>query len=629
MPSASTNGYLCLVSGRAEKMALIREEDIDEVRDRVDIVDIISSYVQLKKAGRLFKGLCPFHNEKTPSFTVDPEKQLFHCFGCGEGGNIYTFVMKTERMDFPDAVRYLADRAGYTLRIEEKTRDRQADQSKLARLYDLNKRAMEYFEKTIETQQGEAARNYLKKRGYGEEVRKRFSLGLSPSGWDDLTKKARAQGTSEQDLIEAGISVRNESDRRRVYDRFRDRLMFPIFDAQERVIGFGGRVLTDETPKYLNTPETPIFHKGKTLYALNWAKKAITDTSEAIVVEGYTDVITLHEAGINNAVATLGTALTADHLRLLARFARRIVLVFDSDIAGEKAVERGAELAAEFFLGAEYKPLLEIVDKRHLDLFVASLPAGKDPADYVAENGPDDLKKLVEEAELLVDFTLKAVVRKEQLETISDKQAAAARAMDIIAVLPSEMARENYLKVVAEMLDISYRALFADFARIQRSKTGYRKASSPTASSRVPVNPEERLELEVLRLCLKYPEKAAYFARELGSKHFTNDLNQRLFLVFSDAIEKNRTVDAAALIDTAEDEKLRSMVSFLATEDFEVDDIEKYSTELSKRMKEFELRRRINRLKGELNGINPEQDPTRYDQLFEQLLELEVQRREL
>lgn len=610
-------------------MALIRDEDIDEVRDRVDIVDIISSYVQLKKAGRLFKGLCLFHNEKTPSFTVDPEKQLFHCFGCGEGGNVYTFVMKTERMDFPDAVRYLADKTGYTLRVEEKAAGKKTDQSKLARLYALNKRAMEYFEKTILSTQGEKARDYLNERGYTEEVAKRFKLGLSPSGWDDLTKKAKAQGTSDQDLIEAGLSIRNESDPRRIYDRFRDRLMFPIFDTQERVVGFGGRVLTDETPKYLNTPETPVFHKGKTLYALNMAKKTITDAGEAIVVEGYTDVISLHEAGVKNAVATLGTALTAEHLRLLSRFAKRIVLVFDADMAGEKAVERGVELAAEFFLGAEYRPLLEIVDKRHLDLFVASLPAGKDPADYAAEKSPDDFRRLVEQAEPLIDFTLKAVIKKDEVKSITDKQAAAARAFAIISVLPSEVARENYLKIVAEMLDISYRALFADFARILKSKARDRKASSTTASDRAPMTPEERLELEVLRICIKYPDTAGYFLSELGTKHFTNDLNQRSFHVLTRALEKQRTMDAAALVDEAEDEKLKALFSSLATEAFEIDDIDKYSKELLRRIKEFELKRRINRLKGELNGINPEQEPARYDELFERLLELEVQRREL
>jgi DNA primase len=610
-------------------MALIRDEDIDEVRDRVEIVDIISSHVQLKKAGRLFKGLCPFHNEKTPSFTVDPEKQLYHCFGCGEGGNVYTFIMKMERMDFPEAVQYLAEKAGYTLRTEEKLKDKRADQSKLTRLYSLNKRAMDYFTNTLSTKQGDAARDYLQGRGYTEEAVERFMIGLSPTGWDDLTRKAIGQGASQQDLIDAGLSVRSEKDSKKMYDRFRGRLMFPIFDIHERVIGFGGRVLTDETPKYLNTSETPVFHKGKTLYALNWAKKAITDTGEAVIVEGYTDVISLHDAGVGNAVATLGTALTADHLRLLARFAKRIVLVFDADMAGEKAVERGIDLAADFYLGAEYRPLLEILDKRHLDLFVASLPAGNDPADYVTAHGKDEFIKLVEQAEPFVDFSLKAVINKQQIKNISDKQAAAARAMDVIAMLPGNVTREYYLKVIAEMLDISYRALFADFARIQKNRTGYRKASSPRTETAVQMNPEERLELEVLRACIKFPETLRPSLAELDTKHFTTEMNQRLFLLLSRALETSRSLDVAALIDHAEDERLKTMLTSMATEAFNVDDLDAYSKELLKRMKEFELKRRIHTLKDELTEINPQQDPTRYDELFERLLALEVERREL
>lgn len=606
-------------------MSLIRDEDINEVRERADIVEVISGHVTLKKAGRIYKGLCPFHNEKTPSFTVDPDKQLFHCFGCGEGGTVYTFIMKTEHLDFPEAVRFLAKKINFTLHEEEPTPKQKAVRTKQARLYELNERALKFFQSQLATSEGKKALAYLKKRGYGEETIEKFKIGYAPNTWDTLTNAAVRQRVQVSDLIDSGLSVRSDKGPLRAYDRFRGRVMFPILDMQERVVGFGGRVIGDEQPKYMNSPETPVFHKGKMLYALSWSRNEIAASGEAVIVEGYTDTIGLMQAGVGNVVATLGTALTPDHLRLLSRFAKRIVLVFDADQAGEKAVERGLALAGEFYLSPEAKPSLELMDQRHLDLFVVSLPAGQDPADFVGKEGGDAFKKKVAEAVPLMDFVVNAALASFDLKTVTGKARASDKAIDIISSVPSAVEHEYYLKKVAEALDISYESLFDDFNKALKTR---RTSGGSTASSvTTQLDPAQKLEREVLKVCIQHPDVRGMFVKDLTIEHFTLDEHRRVYEMLKE--ENGKKVDVALMIDRLPDGTIREIVAGLATEPVRTDDVTLYAQEILRRIKEFEVKRRIHTLKGELKKINPERDPKKYDALFEQLLKLEAFRREL
>ncbi|MDI7252305.1 MAG: DNA primase, partial [Actinomycetota bacterium] len=285
----------------------IRDEDIERLREQVDIVEVISEYVQLKKAGRLFKGLCPFHDEKTPSFMVDPAKQLYHCFGCGEGGDVFTFLRKREGLGFREAVERLASRVGFTLHYQGGARESGGPDSRRARLYRINQWAAEVYHRVLlEGEEGEAARRYLKSRGIDEESVCIFGLGFAPPRWDFLYRQAMRRGFEVQDFLASGLGLRGEKG---VYDRFRGRVIFPIRDLQDRVVAFGGRTLGDEQPKYLNSPETPVYVKSRHLYALNLSRREIVKEGFAVLVEGYTDVILLWQHGIRNVAATLGTAL--------------------------------------------------------------------------------------------------------------------------------------------------------------------------------------------------------------------------------------------------------------------------------------------------------------------------------
>lgn len=612
-------------------MGLIREEDIEAVRERADLVEIISQHVQLKKAGRLFKGLCPFHQEKTPSFFVDPDKQLYHCFACGEGGNVYTFLMKMENMEFPEAVRTLAQRAGYSLRFEETSAEKKALLSKQARLYNLNLLAQRFYQQILHGVEGKKALTYLSSRGYTEETIKTFMLGYAPHKWDSLLIHALNNGYRKEELLEAGLIIKSEQEPGKFFDRFRGRVIFPILDLQGRVIGFGGRVLGDQTcpepsrrmPKYMNSPETPVYHKSRVLYALNWARSEITTKEEAVLVEGYTDVISLHQQGIRNAVASMGTALTVEHLRLLSRFAKRVIFVFDADLAGRVATERGLAFVPEFYLSPEYKAILDLVDRKQLDIMVAVLPKGSDPADFVTRQGREDFEKLVRRAVPLVDFCISSVLTSHDLSIIPERQKAASQIADIVAFLPSPVAQEAYLKSAAEKLALSYESLVAEFRR----KTRPKEVAESLVSGRE--DPSQRVEREVIQVILQFPEFSGHFLRELQGEHFTDLLYRNLYLTLKKEFSKEGKIDSKRLPECIENEDVKRVAIKLSMSPAVSVEKEKYAREILSRIKEFELKRRINNIKEELQKVNPQKEPEKYDSLFEKLLGLEASRREL
>lgn len=608
-------------------MPLIKDEDIDEVRQRADILDVVSGQVNLKRAGRLYKGLCPFHDEKTPSFTVNPERQTYHCFGCGEGGNVISFVMKTENLDFPEAVQALAERVGFTLRYERGNKVGREPAGHQARVYAANDAALKFFQHTLlETEEGKRGRDYLSRRGYDEPIIARFQLGYAPDAWEALSEYAGNQGFQRGEMLEAGLAVKSEKNPNRSYDRFRGRVIFPIFDLQDKTIGFGGRVLDDSTPKYLNSPETPVFHKSRALYALNWAKDAIKQAEEAVIVEGYTDVISLMQAGVTNVVATLGTALGSDHLKLLSRFTHRVVLVFDADEAGQKAAARGLELMREFYLGPEYRKFDEFAQTRHLDLYVATLPAGQDPADFVAGQGGDAFKKLLAKAKPLVDFCLNTAFAAGDRKTASGRQKIASRAVEIIAILPSPVAREQYLKAVADHLQTSYEALFDEFSKYAARKE---PARSKTATSAQPKNdPARNAETTTIKFILQSGRGAELLAA-LQPEHFSQPDMRSVFQRLKTDYDRRGRLDPAALLETLEDDNEKRLVTAMTAEPATAGDEARLLDDLLRRIKELEIARRINIVKAEMQNVDPAAEPARHDELFGRLLELEAERREI
>ncbi len=436
-------------------MGRIPEEDVARVRDATDVTALISESVVLKKKGRLFWGLCPFHGEKTPSFKVDPATQLWHCFGCGEGGDVFGFTMRREHLEFPEAVRLLADRA----RIEIHEEGGGLPRGRRERLIEACEKAAEYYHNRL-TRSREpeaiAARAYLAERGFSIDVARRFTLGYSP-GRGSLVRHLKVEGFSADELVEANLALppfegagRDES---ALKDRFFGRVMFPIRDLNGRVIAFGGRVVGQGEPKYLNSTETPIFQKAANLYAIEKAKGAIVATGTAVVVEGYTDVIALHENGVQNAVATLGTALTRCHIRLLGRFARRVVYLFDGDAAGLKAADRAAE-----FLDASATPE---AGASRVELFVAVIPAGSDPADYVAQHGPEALNGLIDGARPLIEFAIERRLAANDLSTPGGRAKALAEAAGVVAPLKGSILAHDYANYLADRLLVDFETVRA------------------------------------------------------------------------------------------------------------------------------------------------------------------------
>ena len=404
-------------------MAGISDEDIQKVRDASDLVAVIGERTPVKQKGRDFWCCCPLHQEKTPSFKIDPATQLWHCFGCGEGGDVFSFIMKTEDFNFPEAVRYLADRAH--IDIAEDARGGGVSRSVKSRMKEICARTAEFYHTQLMRGRGEgpdAARKYLASRGFGGEVPKKWMLGYAP-GRGALVRHLSALGFKPDEMIRANVALDGRGGP--VRDRFYERVMFPIFDAQGDCVAFGGRVIGAGEPKYLNSQETPLFHKSQVLYGLDQAKARMASTGCAIVVEGYTDVIALHEAGVTNVVATLGTALTMRHIRVLAKHApKKIVYLFDGDAAGQKAADRALAFIGE-----------SISDKNRnsVELLAVTLPNNQDPAEFVQAEGAQALEAVVEGALPLIEFGLERRLDSFDLDTAPGRDRALDACLAVLA----------------------------------------------------------------------------------------------------------------------------------------------------------------------------------------------------
>ncbi len=426
-------------------MARIDEEDIRRVREATDLVSLVGEHVVLKQKGRLFWGCCPFHNEKTPSFKIDPGTQLWHCFGCGKGGDVFGYVMESEKLEFPEAVRLLADRAH--VEIKESSGGGMP-RGQRQRLMEACAAAEEFFHMQLMRSRDEDAahaRTYLGERGFGSKPSRDWNLGYAP-GHGSLCRHLQGKGFTRQELIKANLAF--SSDNGRMVDRFFNRVMFPVHDLQGRTIAFGGRVIGKGEPKYLNTSETPIFHKSSNMFGIDHAKASIVSSSCAIVVEGYTDVIAMHEAGICNAVATLGTALTAQHVKLLSRFATTIVYLFDGDAAGQKAAMR----ASEFI---DWSSAVES-GRDPIELKVAVLPDNMDPAEFIAARGADAMREQVAGAQPLLRFSIQRVFDSYDLSKPQMKAKATEEALQILYPIRNSVMATDYVNIIADTIGLEY-----------------------------------------------------------------------------------------------------------------------------------------------------------------------------
>lgn len=413
-------------------MPRFSEELLARVRAGNDIVQVVGEKVTLKQSGKEFVGLCPFHDEKTPSFSVNSEKQFYHCFGCGAGGSIFDFLMESEGLSFTEAVQILADRAGVALPASN-VGDGEANSRPL---YDINHTAARYFYRMLRSSSGQAARRYLTQRGVTGELAKRFLLGYAPSDWSGLVQFLDGQGVALSEAERAGLVIRGKNGS--WYDRFRGRIVFPICDHRGRFVGFGARALGDEQPKYLNTPETAVFSKSRQLYGLNWAKDAIRNNDAVVLVEGYTDCIGLYKSGVKNVVASLGTAFGAAHAKLLSRFTRNLILAFDGDAAGEKASKRGVLL----------------LTNEGLNVRVALLPPGEDPDSFARSHTAGEVAEWLDSAMPLLEHLVSDCVQRHSADGREGKLMAAREIVGLLGQIKSPLVRTEYIRFAAGLLDM-------------------------------------------------------------------------------------------------------------------------------------------------------------------------------
>ncbi len=519
-------------------MPLLPEALVDEVQARADIVEVIGRVVPLKRAGRHFKAHCPFHQENTPSFMVNTEKQIFHCFGCGVGGNVFSFLMQHDRLTFPEAVRQLAEHVGVPVPERESTAATDAQ----ARLVALMEKACRYFERRLHGAEGRAAQAYVRQRGVTDEARRVFRLGFAPAGWDHLLGSASTTGVSPEELEAAGLVIRG---RARPYDRFRNRLVFPILDVRDRVVGFGGRSLDAQEPKYLNSPETALYTKGRHLFGLAQAKAAIARDKTAVVVEGYFDCVVLASAGIAHVVSPLGTALTMEQARLLRRYAEQVILAFDADAAGEEATWRGIDVLVE--LG--------------LQVHVAQLPPGVDPDELVRQRGREQLEQLLGRSIGVLEFLMQTAVRRFPPTTSEARVQAAHCVLPTIAKVPNAMLRSEYVRVLAQRLQLDEAAVTHELSKAQPRALAGRVSDAPRRPAVPPSaqGPERLLTALVLDATERWTQRA----HGLSLEDITDPALRRILRVTLERDAGDRGSTAAQVISRLAAEGDNEMVSSL------------------------------------------------------------------
>lgn len=558
----------------------ISEEILEKIKSQNDIVDVISERVRLKKAGRNFTGLCPFHNEKTPSFSVSQEKQIYKCFGCGEAGNVISFVMKDKNLPFIEAVKYLANRANIPLKLENGEQSQSNRKKEL--LYKVNVEAAKFFFSNLMNNQN--AKEYFLNRGIKEETIKKFGLGYANDSWNSLMFYLRKKGINDGLLEEAGlISVNKEKGRK--YDRFRNRVMFPVFDYQGKVIGFGGRVLDDSKPKYLNSPETLVFQKGTNLYGLNFALKHNMSERYFVIVEGYMDLISLHQYGITNVVASLGTALTINQARLLKRYADKVVISYDADLAGQMATLRG----------------LEILRTAGFDVRVLSIPQGKDPDEYVRSNGREAFLKLINNAEPLIDYRIKKAEEGIDFKNSQSVILYSKRIMDIISDL-DPIEKDVYIKKASENTGIKEQALY-DILKIKMkdNRENDFRNNKEEDRSKLYVEPGFlKAERTLLKMMLENEEYLQYIEERISENDFILLEHKEIFTVIILGKGENiNNIESFIESRLSNAKSIGELVKIKEENIFFADNIKVQIDDLINEIHSYKLKQRIDQLRKE------------------------------
>jgi len=539
------------------------------IRDRIDLVDVVSRYVTLSKAGQNYKGLCPFHSEKTPSFSVSSTRQMFYCFGCGTGGDAFAFLMKYEGMGFQEAVRELGRQAGVSVHQEGNRRRGAPALSSRERFEQIHGWAASWFQENLQSPQiGKLARDYVEQRGIGTHALETFGLGYVPPGWDGLVRSLRKHGATDEEMIQAGLVVHKSSQTAdhlgvgRCYDRFRGRVMFPISDLRGSIIAFGGRVCeAGETPKYLNSPETPFFSKGRSLYGLDKARETATHLHRLLIVEGYFDVITLHQAGVTHAVAPLGTALTKDQVETIRRFATTIILLFDGDAAGKGAALR----------------TLDLFVNTGLTVKVVSLPAGDDPDTFVRREGVEAFLTLEQQATGLIEFAVSTCLRSHPTHSVEDRVRSADDVLRILQKTRNPIEKEEYTLLVSEQLGIRQELLIKRYPTLLApSQSRGLRPKRVARSTQVTGLHQNREERDLISLLLQ-GQFGPTHVQQLKSETFTVPQYRRIIEIGLRHIGTDGLVNVQHLqAETLNDQECGMVVAQLALEEQYFDDPKQY-----------------------------------------------------
>lgn len=539
---------------------------IEDIKQASDIVEVLSEFLPLKKRGANYLCNCPFHNEKTPSFSVSPSKQIYHCFGCGKGGNVYTFLMEHENLSFIEAVKFLAKRAGIKLPERKISSE---EKSRFDQIFYANQTAKNFFIKQLwETEDGHRVLKYLKqKRGMNEDTINHFELGLAPDAWDKLLDHAKGKGLSEDDLLRAGLVVKRE-DGSGCYDRFRRRLMFPILNFTGKTIAFGGRALSKEDKaKYMNSPETDLYNKSKILYGLNYSRSHIRQKQQAIMVEGYMDFLALWQAGFKHVIASSGTAFTRDQANLIARYAPTAIMLFDSDTAGITAAKR----CAPHLMNAE------------LDFRVVLLPEDEDPDSFIKSNGPEEMTEKIENSLSFPKFIFFTLDPPWENATPRQKEITLKELVDISALSDSGIRRELFLKEVARVFDIELTALKVELTKSVK-KTPRREESKPEE----PVKPADwNIQFQIISVLLENPNLLEKAFAELPENDFSDPVMREVYKIMLGQRDNLANLEPAVLIDHTEDLKQQNLISRASNEDLGTADTERMFSELADRLKQL------------------------------------------
>lgn len=534
---------------------MIPESFIEELKYASNIEEVISSYVNLKRAGSRFVGLCPFHSEKTPSFSVSPESGFFYCFGCSKGGDVITFIREVENLEYIEAIRFLAQRAGLT--VPEDAQEEQAARVK-ARVLEMNREAARFFHKCLMGEQGKKALFYLSDRGLSAKTIKRFGLGYAPPGWDNLRNYLQAKGFSQEDMIAAALVQRGRNDGS--YDMFRDRVIFPIIDLRGGVIGFGGRLMEGTGPKYLNSPDTPVFKKSRNLFALNFAKASKSD--DLVLGEGYMDVIAMHQAGIENAVATLGTSLTAEQSRLLARYAKRIVIAYDSDSAGQNAAKRA----------------INLLGQNDVQVSVLEMRDAKDPDEYIKKFGAQRFQNLISSSKSAMSYEIEKLKSRFDLDDADERVSFLNAFCGLMADIQGDMQRDVYIGQIAREMDVSKERISATVQSLRKKKVlaaKKRETHNMATFTKDKTGPDKRrlenpniggflAEENMIAMLLDHPDYLEDVKDRLGTEDFYDPCHRQIFHVITRRILEHQSLDLIHLSASLTPEQMARLSQILA-----------------------------------------------------------------